>query len=105
MKTVAALAVAFAAAVNTAWADPNCRCRANGSDYVLGDVVCITNASGSWLGQCSMVLNNTAWKKLGDSCPQTHLAPSKASSALALCVPVQNGLPPASVGGENVIKG
>lgn len=46
-------------------------CSANGTRYELGAVVCVNTASGSWLGRCDKVLNNTSWKKLADGCPLT----------------------------------
>ncbi len=56
-----------------AMAGPNCTCRANGSKFEVGQIACITLPSGSRLAQCEMVLNNTSWKVLGDSCPTTRL--------------------------------
>lgn len=49
----------------------DCMCSANGTRYELGAVVCVNTSSGSWLGRCGKVLNNTSWKKLADGCPLT----------------------------------
>ncbi|MFZ1680260.1 MAG: hypothetical protein WAT70_04510 [Rhizobiaceae bacterium] len=50
-----------------------CSCRAYGADHALGATICIRASSGSYLARCEMVLNNTSWKKIGDSCPQASL--------------------------------
>ncbi|WP_256750587.1 hypothetical protein [Mesorhizobium sp. Mes31] len=50
-------------------------CLANGKSYPLGQVVCLTVADKSHLARCEMVLNNTSWTKIQDSCPENTLAP------------------------------
>lgn len=55
------------------FADPDCRCRADGRYFELGDVACIGGATNRRLAQCVMVLNNTSWTILEDQCPQARL--------------------------------
>jgi negative regulator of sigma E activity len=42
-----------------------CTCRMNQQDYQVGDQVCIRGQRAV----CGQVLNNTAWRFLGDACP------------------------------------
>ena len=56
------------AAPGSAWAD--CKCLANGRIYQHGDLVCLKLPQGDQLARCDMVLNNSAWKKVSDSCPE-----------------------------------
>ncbi|AMX93244.1 hypothetical protein EN962_11200 [Mesorhizobium sp. M7A.F.Ca.CA.001.09.2.1] len=68
------IGLAFAMAVpGTAFADQECL--ANGKSYQIGQVACLTVAEQSHLARCDMVLNNTSWTKIGDSCPENTLAP------------------------------
>ncbi|MBA5776718.1 hypothetical protein H2509_06205 [Stappia sp. F7233] len=60
----------FAAAAASA---VDCTCRFRGSDYNLGDTVCLKTANGLELAQCQMVLNNTSWKFLSEQCPVGEL--------------------------------
>jgi hypothetical protein len=72
-RSAALLALAFVGCLpylSPALAD--CMCSANGTRYELGAVVCVNTSSGSWLGRCGKVLNNTSWKKLTDGCPLTQ---------------------------------
>jgi len=50
-------------------------CLANGKSFQLGQVACLTIAGQSHLARCDMVLNNTSWTKIGDSCPGNTMAP------------------------------
>src|SRR4051795_2234693 len=50
-------------------------CLANGKSYPVGQVACLTVADQSHLARCDMVLNNTSWTKVGDSCPANTMAP------------------------------
>ncbi|TGQ69885.1 hypothetical protein EN829_029375 [Mesorhizobium sp. M00.F.Ca.ET.186.01.1.1] len=50
-------------------------CLANGKSYQVGQVACLTVADQSHLARCDMVLNNTSWTKIGDSCPANTMAP------------------------------
>lgn len=47
----------------------NCTCRFFGTDYKLGDTVCLRGPDGPRMARCSMNLNNTAWETLERSCP------------------------------------
>lgn len=68
------IGLAFAmAAPAAAFADQECL--ANGKSYQLSQVACLTIADRSHLARCDMVLNNTSWTKIGDSCPENTLAP------------------------------
>ncbi|MCB1474645.1 MAG: hypothetical protein H6883_09360 [Rhodobiaceae bacterium] len=42
-----------------------CSCRANGTDYDAGQLVCIRGK----VARCGYSLNNTSWQFLGRSCP------------------------------------
>jgi hypothetical protein len=42
-----------------------CTCRMNNQDYEVGQQVCIRGQQAV----CGQVLNNTAWRFLGDACP------------------------------------
>jgi hypothetical protein len=46
-----------------------CKCRANGQEFAQGQVLCIM----AKLQRCEMFLNNSSWKVIADSCPQTLL--------------------------------
>ncbi|PZV35279.1 hypothetical protein B5V02_28395 [Mesorhizobium kowhaii] len=68
------IGLAFAmAAPAAAFADQECL--ANGKSYPVGQVACLTIADQSHLARCDMVLNNTSWTKVGDSCPENTMAP------------------------------
>ncbi|MER9331635.1 hypothetical protein NKJ26_21905 [Mesorhizobium sp. M0152] len=68
------IGVAFAiAAIAPAFAAPECL--ANGKSFQIGQVACLTIADQSHLARCDMVLNNTSWTKVGNSCPENTLAP------------------------------
>ncbi len=63
----------------------DCQCVAAGKRYQLGEVACL---SGNRLARCGMVLNNSSWETLNESCPlafndtmQTPLPHSHAASA------------------------
>jgi hypothetical protein len=66
-------------------AGPGCKCRSAGQSYDLGAVVCIRGQ----LARCEMFLNNTSWKIIADSCPETRVLPppgSRRHSVLAACL-------------------
>ncbi|TPM31576.1 hypothetical protein FJ967_25150 [Mesorhizobium sp. B2-3-4] len=50
-------------------------CLANGKSYQVGQTACLNVADQSHLARCDMVLNNTSWTKVGDSCPANTMAP------------------------------
>ena len=46
-----------------------CTCRAEGTSFGLGAVVCMKTPDGPQLVRCERVLNNTSWKPLQTPCP------------------------------------
>lgn len=48
----------------------DCECRANGRLYRHGELACLRLPTGDQLARCDMVLNNSAWKKVSDDCPE-----------------------------------
>ncbi|GGG34121.1 hypothetical protein GCM10008026_13570 [Chelatococcus composti] len=46
-----------------------CTCRAQGRDYEIGAVVCLSTSAGPRLATCGMELNNTSWKLTSEPCP------------------------------------
>jgi len=48
----------------------DCECRANGRLYRHGEIACLRLPTGDLLARCDMVLNNSAWKKVRDGCPE-----------------------------------
>ncbi|MBO6901872.1 MAG: hypothetical protein JJ864_11045 [Rhizobiaceae bacterium] len=62
--SLAGLVAAFAAPARA-----DCQCVAAGKKYGLGDVACLKLPGGDRLARCSMVLNNSSWTLLQQSCP------------------------------------
>ncbi len=62
-------------------AGAECSCRAKGADYKLADEICLTVSGQSYMARCSMVLNNTAWVKVGD-CPEARLPDNTSLGSL-----------------------
>ncbi|MBZ9677240.1 hypothetical protein [Mesorhizobium sp. ES1-1] len=56
-------------------------CLANGKSYQVGQAACLTIAEKSQLARCEMVLNNTSWTKIGDTCPNQTMAPPATGAA------------------------
>ena len=54
-----------------------CRCRANGQNFALGERTCLLTADGYRLAQCRMVQNVTSWRVEPDSCVMSALAPER----------------------------
>ena len=46
----------------------NCRCRANGRTYELGQRVCLPTPSGYRVAECRMVQNVTSWAVDDEDC-------------------------------------
>lgn len=66
-----------------ATAGESCNCVANGQRVELGQLFCIRTASGNeFLARCERVLNNTSWKRVGDSCPSAQLMSTPQSEPL-----------------------
>jgi len=84
---LAALVVAAALSCGAAGAaELECQCRANGDAYLLGEHTCLKTNEGYRLARCAMVLNNTSWQIVGDSCASVRLdsrAPVPRSRAKA----------------------
>lgn len=53
----------------------NCTCRYRGTDYHLGDAVCLNGPSGPRMATCDMVLNNTSWSMSESPCPTAEMTP------------------------------
>lgn len=68
--------IASAGEIRQADGGRNCTCRFFGTDYKLGETVCLRGPDGPRMARCSMNLNNTAWKTLERSCP-TSQAPGE----------------------------
>jgi hypothetical protein len=66
------LALALTSAATSAMAGPNCTCRFAGQNFETGQVMCIRGK----LSRCEFVLNNTSWKTIAETCPQSKLQQS-----------------------------
>lgn len=64
-------ALAFPAQSHVIQAPQTCTCRAQGADYQVGALVCLSTPNGSSMARCEMVLNNTSWTFLNAPCPQS----------------------------------
>ncbi len=73
LPLIAAVLLAAGLLSRAALADPDCQCRSNGEFFVQGEHTCIKTSNGYRLARCDMVLNNTSWTIIGDSCPLTEL--------------------------------
>nr|WP_319387363.1 hypothetical protein [uncultured Roseibium sp.] len=51
----------------------SCTCRYKGSDYGVGESICLKSPNGMKMATCSMVLNNTSWKFTNAPCPLSML--------------------------------
>ena len=72
----------------------DCECRANGNRYRHGELACLRLPTGDYLARCDMVLNNPAWKKVRDSCPEASAGRSDRAIGAEEAVPMSR--PPAS---------
>ncbi len=45
-----------------------CRCRYQGQDYRLGEVVCMQTHMGTVMTRCDLFMNNTSWIPTTDAC-------------------------------------
>jgi hypothetical protein len=52
-----------------ATAQADCQCVAGGKKYQIGEVICLSLPGGSRLARCGMVLNNSSWTQLQETCP------------------------------------
>jgi hypothetical protein len=77
-RTILALAAFAVMTPLGADAGVDCRCRADGRFFSIGDLVCIKTSGGPKLAQCAMALNNTSWTIVSDGCPFVGLTPLPA---------------------------
>lgn len=75
--------LAWLAGGGAAAAEPNCVCRANGTDYRLNEEVCILSAGIPYRARCVMVLNNTSWQRIGPCEQARNPASPKPATALS----------------------
>lgn len=68
-------------------------CLANGKSYQLGQVACLTVSDQSHMARCDLVLNNTSWTKIDDTCPdntmKSHLHVTPISVPAPSMVPTE----------------
>ena len=57
-----------------------CRCRANGQNFALGERTCLLTPDGYRLDQCRMIQNVTSWRVEPDSCVMSALASEQRHS-------------------------
>ena len=50
-----------------------CRCRFRGSEFRLGETVCMSTHLGVQLARCDLMLNNTSWVPIGVPCIMSGL--------------------------------
>lgn len=55
------------------FAGPDCTCRYQGSDFSIGENICLNGPNGPRMAVCTMVLNNTSWKTMETPCPSASL--------------------------------
>lgn len=53
----------------------DCTCRYRGSNYHIGDEICLNSPSGPKMATCDMVLNNTSWSMSETPCPTVKMTP------------------------------
>jgi len=58
----------------------SCTCRYKGSDYGIGESICLKSPNGMKMATCSMVLNNTSWKFSNAPCPLSELKPENGKA-------------------------
>lgn len=58
----------------------SCTCRYKGSDYGIGESICLKSPDGMKMATCSMVLNNTSWKFSNAPCPLSELDLEKGTA-------------------------
>jgi hypothetical protein len=60
----------------------DCRCRANGRTYELGQRVCLSTPSGHRVAECRMVQNVTSWAVAQEDCSVSALLRLPEASAV-----------------------
>lgn len=84
------IGLAFAmAAPAAAFADQ--QCLANGKSYQVSQVACLTVSDQSHMARCDLVLNNTSWTKIGDTCPDNTMKPHLKVTPISM--PAHNAVP------------
>jgi|GEM_PF-4162097 len=63
-----------------------CTCRAEGTSFGLGAVLCMKTPDGRQLVRCERVLNNTSWQPMQTPCP-TARAGATVIAGLAVTAP------------------
>lgn len=53
-----------------------CRCKFQGRDFRLGELVCMATPAGNQLSRCDLMLNNTSWVPTETPCTTSRLGPS-----------------------------
>ena len=66
-------------------------CLANGKSYQLGQVACLTISDQSHMARCDLVLNNTSWTKIDDTCPDNTMKPHLHVTPISM--PVHRAVP------------
>jgi hypothetical protein len=67
------------------------QCLANGKSYQVGQVACLTVSDQSHMARCDLVLNNTSWTKIDDSCPDSTMKPHLHVTPISM--PVYRAVP------------
>lgn len=60
---------------------PDCKCRANGIYYRMGERACIGTAEGPRTAECRMVQNVTSWSVTGEGCVVARLSRTAGATA------------------------
>jgi hypothetical protein len=60
-----------------------CTCRAEGTSFALGAVVCMKTPDGPQLVRCERVLNNTSWQPTKVPCPTARAGGGVLASLMA----------------------
>jgi hypothetical protein len=56
---------------------------ANGKSFQLGQSACLKVAGKDHLARCEMVLNNTSWTKVEDTCPENGVPPHSGTEPIS----------------------
>ena len=59
----------------------DCKCRANGTYYRMGERACIGTPDGPRTAECGMVQNVTSWTVTGEGCVVARLRPAGGVTA------------------------
>ncbi len=80
VRIVCLVAVVIVHSVLAAETTPRieCRCRANGQYFSLGERTCLLAPEGYRLARCRMVQNVTSWQVESDGCVVSELLPERA---------------------------